>query len=190
MAESPYEHTVPTSLLQHLIYKAAWVVNDTIKTRQKLGEFEKDSFGIVLLDPTAPLWKPSAECILATITFGENGEKYIVNGAAKVIEHRDHGVECGIMVYTANHMLADGDFCWGYSVCLNGTYAGGSGLTELQDRLLVTAFVNEFNYLIDLSRKSWREQNQGNGWYCNENLPSARYTNALAAFAQTATVEN
>ena len=144
------------------------------------------SFGIVLLDPTAPLWKPSAECILATIAFGPNGEKYIVNGAAKAIEHRDHGRECGDMVYTANHMLADGDFCYGYSVCLNGTYAGGSALTELQDRLLVTAYVNEFNYLVDRARKHWLERNPDNGWYCNENLPSMRYTGALATFAQTA----
>ena len=180
---NPYDHTFPDSEFQQMLEQLATETEATILKGFDSGKYSRNSFGIVLLDPTAPLWKPSSECILATVSIGAEGNFFTTNACAKVMEHRDHGVECGIMVYAANHMLTDGDFAYGFSVCLNGTYAGGSGETELQDRFLVTKFVNKFNYEVDAKRAEWREVNPDNRWYCNQNEPSTRYTNALIEFA-------
>jgi hypothetical protein len=179
----PWEHSFPQADLRYALTDMGAGMAQRIEDGYAAGIYNKTSFGLVLLDPTAPIQVPSSEAILATIAIGPEGSKYLVNALAKVVEHRDHGVECGILVYTAPHVLTDGDFCWGYSVELNGTYVGASGLTQLQDRYFATDLANGFNLDVDEAYQTWRSGHPENGWRCNVNQPSRRYTDALAAFA-------
>lgn len=181
----PWSHLFPLEELGSAIKSIAEATAAEIEARHATGEFNKTSFGIVLLDPTAPLWKPSQDCVLAIIAIGEEGAKYTLNGLAKALEHRDHGFDCGIGVYVRPESLTDGDFKWGYSYQDGSMIAGGSGLSEIQDRLIVGKFVVELNYRIASAKKAWVAANTDNGWYCNQNIPSVRYTDTLERLAKT-----
>jgi hypothetical protein len=176
----PYSHTFPHERLAAAVMSIAAELAEMIERRHATGEFPRNSFGMVVLDPTAPNWKPSSECILATVAIGPEGEDFLVNGLAKAMEHRDHGTNCGTLVYVQPQRLTDGDFCYGFSVNLEGTIVGGSAQTEAQDAMLCTIFAAELNYRIAAAKKAWRTENPGNRWFCNVNEPSARYTDALA----------
>lgn len=175
----PYFQLFPDDTFQELLSDVVRQRGLDIQTRCASGEYSRDSMGFVILDPTASISTPSLQAILAIASVGPTGKDFLVNALAKVVEHRDRGVECGVQVYTRPHMLADGDFRYGYSVLLDGTYVGGSGLTEYEDRYQCTLLAADFNLRVAKARKSW-EEIQGKGrWYCNQDEPGNQYTETL-----------
>lgn len=179
---NPYSHMIPNEEFFNLVGEAVAARANDIAERYQADEYPRNSMGFVILDRTAPLQKPSDECVLVVAAVGPEGADFVPNAMAKAIEHRDKGVDCGVLVYTQKGRLAEGDFRYGFSVCIDGTYAGGSAQSELQDRYQVTVLVADLNYRVDSAIKTW-EGKTGLGslgcWYCNENLPGERYTHVF-----------
>ncbi|MEO7617346.1 MAG: hypothetical protein ABIS59_00730, partial [Candidatus Saccharibacteria bacterium] len=69
----PYSHTFPAVELGLALKEIAAELAETIESRHATGEFPRNSFGVVILDPTAPTSRPSEECIMATIAIGPEG---------------------------------------------------------------------------------------------------------------------
>ncbi|MBW4061081.1 hypothetical protein HJC99_00710 [Candidatus Saccharibacteria bacterium] len=178
-----WNDTFPPGELAKLVYEMGRQLDNEVRRGYESGEYLSDSFGMVILDPAAPNWRPSTDCILATIAVGNNGDGLLVNALAKVVIHRDHGQEAGIAVYTMKRTIPDRYFKWGFSALLDGTFAGGSGQKELQDRMLVTRFVADFNCALDSARKQSEADHPKNSWYANDNCPAAELTYALTRLA-------
>lgn len=177
---SPYPHSVPDKQFLEIISNAVMHRAKEIEQWYDDGVATRNSFAFCLLDPTAPLWKPTDDCVLAVATIGPVGEQFLPNAIAKAFEQRDHGVDCGVLTYVQKHRSPDGDFRWGFSVNLDGTIVGGSGLTEYQDRYQCILLAAEFNYGIWSDRTAWEKVHPKEGdpswsWYCDTNEPGERY---------------
>ncbi|HWI32225.1 MAG TPA: hypothetical protein VNT50_12095 [Microbacterium sp.] len=86
----------------------------------------------------------------------------------------------GQLVYSEAHRLPDGSFRFGYSVEVDGTQVGASGLTELQDRYQATVLAADLNYRIAAARTEWAKDFAGERWYANEQVAPDRFRDALA----------
>lgn len=179
IVSNPYSHMIPDDEFFRIVTGAVATRADDIWRRYQTGEYPRNCMGFVALDRTAPYWKPSDETVLVVATVGPEGQDFVPNAMAKAIEHRDKGVDCGVLVYTQKGRLAEGDFRYGFSVCIDGTYVGGSAQSELQDRYQVTLLAADFNYRVDSAIKAWEEKTGPGRWYCNENLPGERYAHAF-----------
>jgi hypothetical protein len=179
LIRNPWGETISDDELYELICEAAVKRADSIAREFDNAEYPRDSMGFIILDPTAPMSRPSEDCVLAIITIGPNGADFVPNAAAKAFEHRDSGVECGVLVYTQPHRLADGDFRYGFSVCVDGTYVGGSGLSEVQDRREGTKLAADFNYGVGAARKLWTDAVGSGHWFDAEDQPSRRYHSVM-----------
>lgn len=175
LVTNPYARSIPDSEFTGLIRTAAEARAEDIERGSRTGEYPRASMSFVVLDPTAPAWKPSDDAVLALIVIGPDGMSFLPNAAAKAIEHRDHGTDCGVLVYAQNHRLADGDFRFGFSVCLEGMYVGGSGLSEIQDRYQATMLAADINYRINAAREKWAASHTGGYWFGDEHEPAGRY---------------
>jgi hypothetical protein len=172
---NPYVRSIPDSEFVTIIRAAAEARAEDIERRSQNGEYTRASMSFVILDPTAPSWKPSEDAVLAMIIIGPDGRDFLPNAAAKAIEHRDHSADCGVLVYAQSHRLADGDFRFGFSACVEGTYVGGSGLSEIQDRYQATVLAADINYRIAEARQKWAEKNTDGYWFGNQHEPAERY---------------
>jgi hypothetical protein len=175
LISNPYVTSIPDAELLELIHAVGRARAEDIERGSSSGEYPRESMGFVVLDPTAPSWKPSEEAVLALIVIGAEGMDFLPNAAAKAIEHRDHAADCGVLVYAQNHRLADGDFRFGFSVCIEGTYVGGSGLSEIQDRYQATLLAADINYRIIAARHRWAERHTEGYWFGDPYEPAARY---------------
>lgn len=177
--KNPWIGRISLEELDKIIFGVAKSAAGVIQDRFENREFVRASMGLLILDPTTPK-KPQIESwrdlALATIAIGVEGERFLPNAAAKVVEHLVHGVDCGVLVYTQKHRLADGDFRYGFSVIVDGTPVGGSGETELQDRFMSTFVAADFNLRVAEAIGAW-EKTQGEGrWYTDADAPPNRYT--------------
>ena len=176
---NPYGHSVTDEQLMRVLRELAEERATEIQSRYEAGKYKRNSMGFAILDPTAPLQKKSDETLLATIVIGPEGPKYEVNGLTKAITHRDYGMDCGVPAHTQKHRLPDGSFKWGYSVDINGTIVGASGLLETEDRYQGNELANGFNCKITDLRTRWEADNPGKNWWCNFDKPLGRFTEIL-----------
>jgi hypothetical protein len=139
--------------------------------------------GFVILDPTAPPWKPSEECALGFLTVGADSDRLLIVALAKASLARDHGLSAGAVLYSQPHRVADGYFRWGHTANVEGTIVGGSGLTEVQDRFEAQMVAAEFNYQIARARELWLEANPGRPWLCSDG-PGERFTRAMEDYGK------
>ena len=107
-------------------------------------------------------------------SVGPEGARFVPNASAKAFEHWDLGADCGVLVYTQNHRLADGRFGFGFSAELDGTIVGASGESELQDRFEAVSLAAELNYRIGAARSLWEEGGRQE-WYSVPSRPEAPY---------------
>ncbi len=186
VGKNPYSQTVPDEDLEEIIVDAvmdrAREVEQWYERRGALHELhavQRNSFAFAILDPTAPIWRPTDQTVLAIAAIGPEGEQFVPNALAKAFVHRDHGVDCGVLMYAQKHRLADGDFRKGFSVNLEGTIVGGSGLTEIKDRYQCTLLAAAFNYGIHFDREVWEGNTGPDLWYTNNDGPGERYAAGL-----------
>ena len=165
----------------HLLHKLAQRRAEDIESRFSSGEYNNNSVGFVLFDPTAPrsLYPPE-KAVLALIEVGPDGRSYLVNGLAKGCEHLSHGTSAGTQVYTQIQRLPDGSFRYGHSAEIEGTIVGVSGLSEIQDRFQAQLLAAEFNYEIAYWRARWLAEHSDIHWYGNDDSPAGHYTRFLA----------
>jgi hypothetical protein len=172
---SPWPDAIEDDDYRDLIEEVVRARAQDIKLRHAVGEYPRDSFAFVLLDPTASRRADPRDIILAIAWIGPEGGKYIANALAKVFEHWDSGDECGTLVYTQKHRLPGGSFRYGFSVCIDGTYDGGSGETELQDRYQCTVFAADFNHRVGTLIKEWEAKVGKGSWYNDLDQPDDRF---------------
>jgi len=189
LVTNPWPDTVPSLL--DLLATATRRRAEHIAEQAAEGNYRRESLALVLLDPTAPLSRPTGDAVLAVISIGEEGTRFAPNAMAKAAEHRDHGLECGALALTQKHRLSDGDFRNGFSAEVNGTIVGASGQNSLQDQLEATLFAAEFNYEVARARSDWEEQQGRGGWFSAAGEGKASYTgiwatSALASFRSDA----
>jgi hypothetical protein len=183
---NPWEHTVPNDELVSIIDRVAKSRAVEVQKHFESGEYKRNSMAIVILDPTAPIWKPSAETLLATISIGPDGNDYVVNAIAKAVEHRDKGQLAGYGAYVDLTQTEDGDFTYGYSTQVDNTIGGASGATELQDSSQAGHALVSFNFYIRQARKAWydadraKPKEEHSAWFCDENTPLELYTQMAA----------
>jgi hypothetical protein len=171
---NPYAQTVPDANFLELVGQSVEMRATDIERRSRSGEFGRDSMAFVVLDPTAPRSRPSQEVVLLVASVGPEGARFVPNASAKAFEHRDLGADCGVLVYTQNHRLADGQFGFGFSVELDGTIVGASGESELQDRFQAVSLAAELNYRIGAARSQWEESGKQE-WYAVPSRPDVAY---------------
>lgn len=173
---NPYPHTFPDDTFHEMLVDIVEDRAADIEKRHADGEYGRLSMGFVIMDPTAAISTPSLRAVMALASVGPEGDDFIPNALAKAVVTRDRGVECGAQVYSLPHMLADGDFRYGFAASVDFTLGGGSGLTEIQDRYQTTLLLADYNLRVATARKAWSEE-QGQGrWYCNQNEPGDQYT--------------
>lgn len=175
LLRNPYSQTVPDASFVELVRQSMEARAADIEARSRSGEFGRDSMAFVVLDPTAPRSKRSDEVVLLAATVGPQGARFVPNASAKAFEHWDLGADCGVLVYTQNHRLADGQFGFGFSVDLDGTVVGASGQSELQDRFQAVSLAAELNYRIGAARSAWEEGGGRQEWYAVPSRPDAPY---------------
>jgi hypothetical protein len=172
---NPYPQTVPDANFAELVRNSVAARAADIEARSQSGEFGRDSMAFVVLDPTAPRSKRSDEVVLLVASVGPEGARFVPNASAKAFEHWDLGTDCGVLVYTQNHRLADGRFGFGFSAELDGTIVGASGESELQDRFQAISLAAELNYRIGAARSAWEEGGGRQEWYSVPSRPDAQY---------------
>jgi hypothetical protein len=153
------------------------IVNDEV-------ESGRDSFGMVLLDPTRPRSAVTfADRVFAVIELGPNGASYVPNGAAKADAHDRHGKPNGLLVEEFSFALGDGDFAWGHSASYGPAIGGGSGLSQEQDRNMTYDTLKEVMSRVHVQRSKFlaeqRRGGQSHGWYNPGNEPGADYAAIL-----------
>lgn len=175
--QNPWDHTVPNDKLAEIIHAVADRRAEHVLKQYEAGNYSRNSLGVAILNPTAPLWQPSSETLLATIAIGPEGVRFVTNAIAKAVEHRDRGLLAGFGVYVDLTQSADGDFCYGYSTQVDGTIGGASGQTELQDVMEAGHALVSFNYWIRQARKAWLDgREERPHWFCNLDEPGELYT--------------
>lgn len=175
--QNPWSQTVPNENLLTIFKSIAEKRAEHVAKQFEAGIYECSSFGLAFLDPTAPLWKPSPETLLATIAIGSDGEELIVNAIAKAMEHRDKGKLAGYGAYVDLTQTRDGDFTWGFSTQVDDSIVGGSGQTEIEDACEAGHAAVSFNYFIRTVRKKWLEaSDEKPAWFCNANEPHEIYS--------------
>lgn len=179
VGRNPYPTTVPDSVLKDIIRAAVMARVEDVAAGAARGDYPRDAIAFVVLDRTAPDWMPSDETVLFVAAYGEIGERVVRNAAGKAFEHRDHGVEAGVLAHTTPGRLSDDDFRYGFSAVLDGTYVGASGLESHQDRYQAVLLANELNYRIDSLKFAWHAQNPGH-WWSSSNEPGDRYRRVAA----------
>jgi hypothetical protein len=185
--QNPWDHTVPDDMLSTIFGTIASLRAEHVEKHFNLGRYSRDSLGMAFLNPQAPRWQPSSETLLATIAIGPEGEDFIPNAIAKAVYHRDHGHPAGFGVYVDMTQSADGDFAYGFSTQVDGTIAGASGQSELQDAVEAGHATVTFNYLIRETRKGWLDSREERPrWFCNINEPGEIYTSMASAAASIA----
>lgn len=175
---NPYDHIVTDDQLQIIFKELAEERIVDIMKRYTAGEYTDDCISFAILDPTAPDQKPSDETLFATINISPDNN-LVINAIAKAITQSDYHTDCGILAHTQKHRLPDGAFMFGYSVDVDGTIVGASGLEETQDRYQAYMLaVGLNNKIVDL-RKKWEKDHPDDLWYCKYNKPLGRYTDVL-----------
>lgn len=177
----PWGHSLDDNL-ETILESIAIQCAESVAREHAAGTYARDSLGIAILDPTAPLWKPSTEVLLATIAIGPDGEQFVTNAIAKAVHHRDKQQLAGYGVHVDLTQSADGDFAYGFSTQVDGTIAGASGQSELQDAVEAGHALVEFNYAVRATRKRWLEaQDPRPRWFCDQNEPDRRFREMQAA---------
>jgi len=184
---NPWPESVPTERLTQILETVARHRAEDLEERAASGEYAHAMISIAILDPTAPLTRPTDEALLAVIEIGEGAANATPNALGKACAHRDHGVDFGTLLMAQRHRIADGEFRRGLSSDVNGTITGASGLTGIQDQFQAGVAAAELNYGVGAARIEWEETNSFR-WSTSDGQPSERYR-ALAHRDALVTVE-
>jgi hypothetical protein len=177
--QNPWLHSVPTKVLGEILMRIAALTAERIRTRKEQGIYEESRLAIALLDPTAPMSRPSEQCVLAIILIGDDAEEFITFALDKAFEHRDHGMNNGAAIAAHKQVLPDGATRWGHSACVDDTtFVGASAQLSIVDRLEATVFGAEFNCEIHRTREEWEKDHPGGDWYCDQGIASERVREA------------
>lgn len=184
---NPWSATLEDGVVLQILMTAALSADDQLRGMQQEGDVEpdKDSFGVVLLDPTRPRTATTfAERVLATIELGPHGAHFLPNAAAKADAHDRHGQSNDDLVYEAIHCLGNDDFAWGRSAEYALAIGGGSGLSEEQDHELTLQILEEVMDEVGSRRGAWLKQQRMDGgsqsWLNRDNLPGRQYQDILS----------
>ena len=157
VGHSPYGDVIPDAKFNQLAMELVGYGAEIIEDAYKVGNVAQDSFSLCVLDPTAPLWKPSTDCVLITAAIGGKGRQYVRNAIAKAISTRDAGEEWGKVLYSQPHRIPGGAFRWGYAANVDSTIIGGSAQAEKDDQLVCTLVGAEFNSAVAEAFRQWSE---------------------------------
>lgn len=179
MLRNPYRHLISDAdFLSELQAMAARRAEDVLK-KHRQGYYRRASLGMCLLDPTLSLSVPSIEAVLALIAIGEEGESYLVNAIAKACEHRDFGLDCGVLAYIQPHRLSTGRFRFGHSACVDGTFVGSSAQLEIHDRYQSIVLGADYNVTVGGLHEDWSATHDGK-WLSQDNQPDPGYSKIAA----------
>ncbi len=169
---NPWPETIGHHELFGILTNVARKRAEHVTKQFAVQEYKRECLGLVIMDPTAPNWLPSKQAVFCTIAIGEGGHQFVPNALAKAIFHRDHGVPGGYGVYMDPVMLANGDFCYGFSTKVDNTIAAASAQSEIQDACEAGHAAVSFNYYIRQLNQAWRESHPGHKWFLDQNEPT------------------
>lgn len=172
---NPWDRTVPDEQLCAILDAIALERAANIKRQHEAGVYSRDSLGIAILDPTAAISTSSIYALLATISIGPDGDKYVVNAIAKAMAHRNTGIRAGYGVNVDLTRSADGDFRFGGSAQLDNTIGAASAQTEHQDAYEAGMVLVQFNLKVRQLRAAWCDDNPGGRWFCSMDEPDHVY---------------
>lgn len=173
---NPWLHSVGGDGLMTIIHRVAVARAAHVAKQFAAGDYKRESLGLAIMNPSAPISADSMDALLATVAIGPEGDSFVPNAIAKAVQHRDSGQLAGYGVYVDLTRTQDGDFCYGFSTQVDDTIAGASGQSELQDACEAGHAAVTFNYLLRSHRKEWVDAHSGNRWFCNIDEPAGLYT--------------
>jgi hypothetical protein len=142
-----FSHTDLVEFLLDLAQRRAesiWAGHHTAAKDAPRGTYERACMASVVLDPTAPPRAPNAQAVLAAITIGTGGARFLPNAAAKAAGHRRLGHNYGEAVHVDPHLCGDAAFRYGHSARVRGVIVGSSAQSTDQDLYEAAAFAHDF----------------------------------------------
>ncbi|MFD0273091.1 hypothetical protein ACFVHB_04145 [Kitasatospora sp. NPDC127111] len=149
------------------------------------GPYPRASMGFVLLDPTAPRWVPDERAVLAVVTVGEEGHRFLVNAAAKAAGHRRLGRNHGEAVLVDPHLCGSGAFRYGHSAEVRGQIVGASSQSPDQDLHEAGRLAADLVNAVAEHHLAWEERVGPGDWYAATDEPHPTWP-AMIAFATPA----
>jgi hypothetical protein len=147
------------------------------------GGYGRACMGFVLMDPTAGSWVPNELAVLAIVTVGEDGHKFLPNAAAKAAGHRRLGRNYGEAVLVDPHLCGSAGFRYGHSAEVRGQIVGASSQSTDQDLFEAGQLARDFVGAITERHVAWEERVGPGDWFADDGVPHQEYLDMVSGFA-------
>ncbi|MFC7219427.1 hypothetical protein ACFQLX_14790 [Streptomyces polyrhachis] len=179
---NPYGYLLGGDQLDELLVRlglrraaSIWRNHTVAAERAPREVYPRPCMAFVLLDPTAGLWKPSAEAVLGVVTVGDNGSDFLANAAAKAAGHRRLGRNYGEAVLVDPHLCGDGAFRYGHSARVRGQIVGASSQSPDQDLFEAAALATDLVNSLGELHLAWEERGDPCVWFAGDGCPAPEY---------------
>ncbi|WP_018681626.1 hypothetical protein [Actinokineospora enzanensis] len=173
---NPYDYMLTDTELTDLLAALGRARAESIQRHHEApgprGHYKRDCMAFILLDPTAPTWLPDPRAVLAALTIGADGPRFLANAAAKAAGHRRLGRNYGEAVLVDPHLCGTGGFRHGHSAEVRGLIVGASSQTTDQDLYEAGRLATDFIDAIARHHLAW-ETRTGPGYWVGTEPPQA-----------------
>ncbi|MCX5560842.1 hypothetical protein [Streptomyces sp. NBC_00038] len=109
--------------------------------------------------------------MLAAVTIGPDGHRFLPNAAAKAAGHRRLGRNYGEAVLVDPHLCGSGGFRYGHSAEVRGVIVGASSQSPDQDLFEAGQLARDFVNAIAAHHLSWEESRGPGDWFSDTDAP-------------------
>ncbi|RLK61430.1 hypothetical protein [Actinokineospora cianjurensis] len=146
------------------------------------GRYPRASMAFVVLDPTARAWEPDEDVVLAAITVGDDGTRFLPNAAAKASGHRRTGRDHGDAVLVDPHLLGTGSFRYGHSTRVRGLIVAASSQSTDQDLYEAAGLAGDLIESITSLHRAWEARVGAVNWVSPDGQPDPRHQAMVSFF--------
>ncbi|MEU6234000.1 hypothetical protein [Kitasatospora sp. NPDC047058] len=141
--------------------------------------------GFVLPDPTAARWVPDEQAVLAVVTVGEDGHRFLVNAAAKAAGHRRLGRNHGEASWSTPTCAAAARSATGTPPRSAARSSGRAPSPPDQDLHEAGRLAADLVNAVAEHHLAWEERVGPGDWYATTDEPHPSWR-AMVAFATPA----
>lgn len=180
----PWPHTCPPEVLYGIGMTAAARAEALLRSWIGSGHVpeEYDSFGAVILDPTAPRSVTiPAELVLMTITLGPNGRRYLTEALGTAEPFDRHMLDHTDIVDRYPHLLSDDDAAVAGSAEYKHAIAGGGGLEPVSNSQLALEILRGVTDQVGAQIEGWHANRRAADPYHQWSTPDNEVPAPMAA---------
>ncbi|MDI6105722.1 hypothetical protein QLQ12_44805 [Actinoplanes sp. NEAU-A12] len=162
-----------------------WRHHRSGEDRAPHGRYGRPCMAFVVMDATAGAWVPDTEAVLAAITIGTDGERFLPNAAGKACGHRRLGANYGEAVLVDSHRCHSGGFRYGHSAEIRGQIVGASSQTTDQDLYEAGHLAADLVAAVNHAQVEWKERAGPGEWFNDGDVPGEECLAAVSWFNPT-----